>query len=258
MSARILAVLNHKGGAGKTTTCFNLACGNADQSLKILAIDLDPRAHLAVSMDLKDPTIRGMDNIFEDHAVAKKYIVQIRDQLDFHPAGYRLGEIERLAAKARYQTPLLKEAMQPLHPSYNFILIDCPPTSGLINFNALYAAGEIIIPVSSDYLALHGRSQLLRTLKSARKFMQKQLKLWTAITRYTSRRLLSAHLSDQLRDKLGKYSPRQLLATLVRENAPLAECPSFGQSIFDYSCHTNDAKDYAALADDNLYSREIE
>lgn len=251
---RILAILNHKGGVGKTTTCVNLACAYADQGLSILAIDLDPQSHLSVSLGLKDPGLSGVDSIFLDHGNTADYIVTIRGKLDLLPAGYRLGEIERLAAKGRQQAMLLRDAIGPIQSNYDIILIDCPPTSGLLNFNALYAATEVIIPVSSDFLALHGLSQLLHTLNSAEKFMHKKLLLWIALTRFTKRR----RLSHQVREKLIKYFPEQLLATIVRENAPLAECPSFGKSIFEYSKRSNGAKDYAALADDILYRRIVD
>jgi chromosome partitioning protein len=254
MSARILAVLNHKGGVGKTTTCFNLACAYADQGLRVLAIDLDPQSHLSVSLGFKDPDLSGMDDIFLDRADPLEYVIKVREGLDLVPAGYRLGEVERLAAEGRKQAMVLNKTVALFDTHYDLILIDCPPTSGLLNFNALFAAGEVIIPVSSDYLALHGLSQLLRTLKSAERFMHKQLQLWIVITRYATRR----RLSSQVLEKLKKYFPRQLLATVVRENAPVAESPSFGKSIFDYCKRCNGAKDYLSLADDILYRRVIE
>lgn len=251
MALRVIAVLNHKGGVGKTTTCFNLACAYADQGLKVLAIDLDPQSHLAVSMGLKEPGLSGVDDIFLEQASAQDYIESLRDNLDLLPAGYRLGEVERLAAQGRSQAMVLRNAIQPLLPEYDLVLIDCPPTSGLLNFNALYAASEVLIPVSGDYLALHGLSQLLHTLKSAEKFMNKTLQLWIVLTRFVTRRRLSL----QVQNKLMKYFPSQLLSTVIRENAPLAESPSFGKSIFEYNKRSNGARDYAALADDILYRR---
>jgi chromosome partitioning protein len=251
MDLRILAILNHKGGVGKTTTCFNLASAFANKKLRVLAIDLDPQSHLTVSLGLKDPGLTGVDDIFLEKAAINSFIINIRENLDVLPAGFRLAEIERLSAEGRKQARVLSEALQPVHKNYDIILLDCPPTSGLLNFNALFTADEVIIPVSSDYLALHGLSQLLKTLKSAEKFMKKQLKLWIAITRFTGRR----RLSNQVRDKLIKYFPQQLLATAVRESAPLAESPSFGKSIFEYSKRSNGAQDYASLADDILYNR---
>lgn len=251
MDLRILAILNHKGGVGKTTTCSNLASAYADMGLRVLAIDLDPQSHLTVSLGLKDRSLTGVDDIFLEQAAVQNFILKIRDNLDVLPAGYRLGEIERLSAEGRKKARVLQQALQPIQQNYDIILLDCPPTSGLLNFNALFAADEVIIPVSSDYLALHGLSQLLRTLKSVEKFMQKNLKLWIAITRFTTRR----RLSNQVRDKLIKYFPHQLLATSVRESAPLAESPSFGKSVFEYCKRSNGAQDYAALADDILYER---
>ena len=253
MGLRILAILNHKGGVGKTTSCLNLASAYADMGLSVLAIDLDPQAHLTVSLGVKDQGLRGVDELFLEDARAEEFIINVREDLDVLPAGFRLGEVERLAAQGPKKARVLQQAIEPLKPRYDIILIDCPPTSGLLNFNALFTADEVVIPVSSDYLALHGLSQLLRTLKSAEKFMHKHLKLWIALTRFTMRR----RLSNQVREKLVKYFPQQLLATCVRESAPLAESPSFGKSIFDYSRRSNGAHDYAALADDILYQRVV-
>jgi chromosome partitioning protein len=250
---RIMAVLNHKGGVGKTTTCFNLASVYSDRGLKVLAIDLDPQSHLSVSLGLKDPGLSGMDEVFLEHTPVTDYIRRIRPNLDLLPAGYRLGEVEKLAARGRQQAVVLRDALYEVKTEYQIILIDCPPTSGLLNFNALFAVDEVVIPVSGDYLALHGLSQLLRTLKSAERFMQKDLQLWIALTRFTTRR----RLSNQVRNKLEKYFPRQLLATTVRECAPLAESPSFGKSIFEYARRSNGAHDYAGLADDILNKRVI-
>ena len=251
MDLRILAILNHKGGVGKTTTCFNLACAFAEQGLKVLAIDLDHQSHLSVSLGLKDPGLTGVDDVLLDQQPISDYILQVRKNLDLVPAGFRLGEVERLAADGRKNALLFRDKLKEVQANYDFILLDCPPTSGLLNFNALFAADEVIIPVSGDYLALHGLSQLLKTLKSAENFMDKKLKVWIALTRFVSRR----RLSNQVRDKLMKYFPQQLLATAIRESAPLAECPGFGQSIFDYSRRSNGALDYWSLADDILYCR---
>ncbi len=251
MNARVLAVLNHKGGVGKTTTCLNLVSAYADQGLKVLAIDLDPQSHLAVSLGFNDPGNSGLDEIFFEHAALQDYVQTVRENLHLLVAGYRLGEAERLAAKGRSQAVIVRDAIESVLDEYDLILMDCPPTSGLLNFNALYAANEVVIPVSSDYLALHGLSQLLHTLNSAEKFMQKKLQRWIVLTRFATRR----RLSNQVRDKLIKYFPNQLLPTVIRENAALAESPSFGKSIFDYSKHSNGAQDYAALADDILYKR---
>ncbi len=249
MGPRIIAILNNKGGVGKTTTCFNLASAYADQGLRILAIDLDPQSHLAVSFGVTDSTVSGVDEIFLRHVEARSLIHPVQENLDLLPAGMRLGEVEKLAAKGRSQAEVVANAITPLRADYDLVLIDCPPNAGLLNFNALFACSEILIPVSGDYLSLHGLSRLLLTLKSAQRFMHKQLTWWIVMTRYTTRRRLSAQVSA----KLEKYFPDQLLTSRIRENAPLAECPSFGKSIFKYSRRSNGAQDYAALADELLY-----
>ena len=253
MSLRILAILNHKGGVGKTTTCFNLACIYAAQELRVLVIDLDAQSHLSVSLGLKQPDLSGIDVVFLEQAEISQHIQSVRPQLDLLPAGYRLAEVERLAAQGRSQAMVLETALHKVKHNYDLILIDCPPTSGLLNLNALFAATEVVIPVSSDFLALHGLSQLMRTLHNAQRYMDKVLKFWIVLTRFTTRR----RLSNQVREKLIKYFPQQLLATVIRENAPLAECPSFAKSIFEYSRRSNGAKDYAELADDILYHRVV-
>ena len=250
---RRLAILNHKGGVGKTTTCFNLASAYADQGLKVLCIDLDPQGHLAVSLGVTEPGLQGVDALFFDDAELPELRVEARDGIDLLPAGYRLGEIERLAAQGRERAEVLGRKLAAVETEYDLLMIDCPPNSGLLNFNALFAADEVLIPVSGDYLALHGLSQLLRTLSSAERFMKKPIRMWIALTRFAVRR----RLANQVRDKLIKYFPDKLLATVVRENAPLAESPSFGKSIFDYSRRSNGAEDYRRLADDLLYGRVV-
>jgi chromosome partitioning protein len=250
---RRLAILNHKGGVGKTTTCFNLASAYADQGLKVLCIDLDPQGHLAVSLGVTEPGLEGVDSLFFDDAELPALLVEAREGIDLLPAGYRLGEIERLAAEGRQRAQVLNRKLSAVEEDYDLLLIDCPPNSGLLNFNALFAADEVLIPVSGDYLALHGLSQLLRTLNSAERFMKKPIRMWIALTRFAVRR----RLANQVREKLIKYFPDKLLATPVRENAPLAESPSFGKSIFDYSRRSNGAQDYRSLADDLLYGRVV-
>ena len=248
MATRVLAVLNNKGGVGKTTTASNVSYSFASRGYKVLAIDLDPQSHLSVSLGEVDPENAGMDDVFFEGESVKDCIIQVRDNLDLVPAGYRLSEVEKLSSKGASQAKLLLNALDPIKSQYDFVVFDCPPTAGLLNFNALFAADEILIPVSSDYLALHGLSQLLKTIKSTERYMGKSLKIWIALTRYTIRR----RLSNQIKEKLISYFPNQVLATPIRECAPVAESPSFGKTIFEYSSRSNGAHDYDGLANDLL------
>lgn len=246
MKTRVIAVLNNKGGVGKTTTASNISYSFASKGHKVLAIDLDPQSHLSVSLGEVDPENVGIDDVFLDGEDIQECIIQVRDNLDLVPAGYRLSEVEKLSSKGASQAKLLLKSIGNIKSGYDYILFDCPPTSGLLNFNALFAADEIVIPVSSDYLALHGLSQLLKTIKSTEKYIGRSLKIWIALTRYTIRR----RLSNEIKAKLISYFPNQVLATPIRECAPVAESPSFGQTIFEYNARSNGALDYANMADD--------
>ena len=253
METRVLAVLNNKGGVGKTTTASNIAYSFASKGYKVLAIDLDPQSHLSVSLGEVDPENAGIDDVFLEGETVEECIIPVRDNLDLVPAGYRLTEVEKLSSKGASQSKLLLKAIADIKSKYDFVLFDCPPTSGLLNFNALFAADEIVIPVSSDYLALHGLSQLLKTINSTESYMGKKLQVWIALTRFAVRR----RLSNQIKERLLSYFPKQVLATPIRECAPVAESPSFGKTIFEYRPRSNGASDYANLADDLLNYRTM-
>lgn len=253
MEQRILAVLNQKGGVGKTTTCYNLAYAFSGTGRRVLAIDLDPQSHLAVSLGLHQADLSGIDDLFLDGSDTQQHILNQRDNLDILPAGYRLGEVEKLSAKGRQQAMVVRNSIRTIKKGYDIIILDCPPTSGLLNFNALYACDEVIIPVSSDYLALHGLSQLMKTLKSAQQFMEKPMTVWIALTRFGTRR----RLSREVLAKLIQYFPQQVLATPIRECAAIAESPSFGLSVIEYNSKCNGAKDYLSLADDIIERRTL-
>lgn len=248
MATRKIAILNNKGGVGKTTTASNLAYALSVKNFKVLAIDLDPQSHLSVSLGETNPERLGIDDVFLDGDSIKDCIVEVRDNLHLVPSGYRLSEVEKLSSQGVSKAKLLQKELSKITRNYDFVIIDCPPTAGLLNFNALFAANEILIPVSSDYLALHGLSQLLKTIKSTESYMHKKLKTWVVLTRFIVRR----RLSNQVKDKLLGYLEGQIFETVIRECAPVAESPSFGQSIFEYRPRSNGAKDYESLADDIL------
>jgi chromosome partitioning protein len=133
----------------------------------------------------------------------------------------------------------------------DFVLIDCPPSSGLLGMNAMFAATEVLIPISGDYLSLHGLSRMMQILKRSESFTGQTIKLWLVSTRMQLRR----RLTQEVRNKILKYFPGRVLNTVIRENVSLAESPSFGQTIFDYKNTSAGAEDYSALAQDLLKGR---
>ncbi len=246
-----IAVINQKGGVGKTTTTVNLAHALALAKHKVTVIDLDPQGHLTACLGVHEPNINGIDNaLLEQRYPVKTAAIAVRKNLQLVPAGARLGEVESNPAMTRDR---LQTVLADQFDDQMCVLIDCPPSSGLLVVNALLVADTAIIPVASDYLALHGLSYLMGTFKNFELSLDRKIPFWIVLTRYQNRRCLS----QQVRDNLLQYFPGRVLATPIRENVALAESPSFGKTIFEYRPKSTGAKDYRALAQDLLKRRTL-
>ncbi|WP_126454262.1 ParA family protein [Sulfuriflexus mobilis] len=247
---RMIAVMNQKGGVGKTTTTLNLAHALALAGKSVTVIDMDPQAHLTASFGAEMKMQSGIDEVLLGESDINDVRVKVRDKLQLIPAGTRLGELEQVATGGARRGWLLSDAVKGL-PGQDFVLIDCPPSSGMLTMNAMLAAKEMLIPVAGDYLSLHGLSRLLNILKHIETRLKHATKKWMVVTRFHGRR----KLANEVRGKLMDYFPGQVLATPIRETVALAESPSFGQTIFEYQKSSNGAKDYLELADDLLKGR---
>ncbi len=245
---RILAVINQKGGVGKTTTTVNLCHSLAMANQRVLAIDLDPQGHMSASLGLK-PSGNGLDAVFRHEASVADVVLNARNNLDLLAPGPRLNEFDGLRETAESSDWMLHNILNDME-GYDFVVIDCPPSSGLLGMNALVAAEEILIPVPGDYLALLGLSRLLSILDGVEKKIQRESEKWILVTRFDQRRR-HAH---EVANKIHQYFPEQLLPTVIHESVALAESPSFGKSIFEYQPNSRSAKEYASLAD-NLVSK---
>lgn len=241
---------------GKTTTAINLACALSEKGKKITVIDIDPQSHLSLGMGVSTQSKTGADDVLFDQSPIDDHLTHLSDKLSVLSAGERLGEVEGKLKGGSARGWLLKNAIESsvACQQSDFCIIDCPPSSGLLGMNALLAANELMIPVSSDFLALHGVSRMINIIDYIDESLNKQSKRWFVITRYHTRR----KLSQEVREKLVEYFKSAVLATPVRESVALAECPSFGQSIFEYQPNGNGAKDYRSLADDLLVERVMQ
>lgn len=242
--------MNHKGGVGKTTTTLNLSHALAGLGHRTLMLDMDPQGHLTISSGFVSNREPGLDALLRDPQPLAPLCRPLRDELTLLPAGPRLAEYEQQSG-SRQLAYRLKEGLATLDRPYDFILIDCPPSSGLLAVNALLASTEVLVPVTGDYLALLGLSRLIGIFRHLEKSLNHQLPLHFVMTRYQAQR----KLTKGIQQKLLQYFPARVLATPIRESVGLAESPGFHQSIFDYQPTSTGAKDYKALAFDLLNER---
>lgn len=248
MAERVVAIINQKGGVGKTTTSANLTHALAKAGKKVTVIDLDPQGHLAVSFGEFNRNTSGIDEVLLGITDISENLVAVRENLQLIVAGPRLQEIEQLSEGGAKRGDLLRKALHENLSDQDFVFIDCPPSSGLLVANALFAADEILVPMTSDFLALQGLSHMMGTIKRFEKALQRKYKLFLVMSRYASTRRIS---KDVLSTML-QHFPQQVLGTVIRETALLAECPSFGKTILEYRPGSRSARDFRSLAKDFL------
>lgn len=253
MTTRTIAVMNQKGGVGKTTTALNLACALAQDGQRVLALDMDPQGQLAVGLGVHVNGHAGLDSVLLEGASLTGVLVEARASLRLAPAGQRLSEFEYATAGGAERGWQLRNALREIGGGYDFALIDAPPSAGLLAMNALMAVDEVVVPVTGDYLALHGVSRFMQILDHIDTALDRETRVWIALTRFNGRR----RLARDVRDKLLEYFPGAVLATPVRECSALAESPSFGKSIFEYRSRGKGAEDYRALASDLINRRTL-
>ena len=245
MSKHIIAVLNQKGGVGKTTTTINLAAYLAKSGHSVLICDLDPQGNstsgLGVDKHKLDSTL--YDVLFERADAANSTKEISGHGIFLLPSNPELAgaEVELVGSENREQK--LKQVLSRL--DYDYILIDCPPSLGLLTVNALTAAGDVLIPVQAEYYALEGLSQLLSVITQVRQGLNANLSiLGVVVTLYDKR----TSLSEQVKSELERHFGSKMFDTVIPRNVRLAEAPSFGKTIAEHDKWSKGARAYKALA----------
>ena len=245
---RIIALVNQKGGTGKTTSTINIAAGLKDRGYRVLAIDLDAQGSLTASLGIETYNLSNtIYEAFKGEIKAQDCI--IKKNFDVMPSDIRLSGAEIELSSIPGRETILKEILDPVLNNYDFILIDCPPSLTLLTLNGLVAAKEIYITLQPEYLALLGMSQLIKTIETVKKRLNPSLEVTgIIITMFDSRKILNKEVIENVE----AYFPDKIFNTKIRNNVALAEAPAQGLDIFSYKPGSNGAEDYHNLVNEIL------
>ncbi len=245
MAAHVVTLVNQKGGVGKTTTAVSLAAALGRKDQRVLLVDLDPQANATSALGVDGSELKGIYDALLDEAPLAECIVEVADErVSLVPANRELSgaEVELVPVMARERR--LANALYPIRDRFDWILIDCPPSLGLLTINALTSSESVVIPVQCEYMALEGLSRLVETLDLVRRNLNPALTvLGVVLTMFDGR----TRLAQQVVDEVRTHFP-QTFKTIIPRSVRLSEAPSHGESIFRYDPGGRAATSYDALA----------
>lgn len=254
---KIVAVINQKGGVGKTTTTVNTGAALARCGHRVLLVDLDPQANLTIHLDrrpdLASPTMTHV--LLEERSFDEVIVDSSSERLVVAPADTSLGGIEQVLANRIGRETILRDAFESMVQAHreagpgaelpDYVLLDCPPSLGVLSANALVAADEVIVPIQAEYFSLQGMAKLTEVVDLVRRRLNPRLSIRSILPCMVD---LRTRLRGEVLGEVGRHFGNKLSPVSIRNNVKLAEAPSFGQTIFEHAPDSNGAADYAAFA----------
>ncbi len=243
----IISIVNQKGGVGKTTTTVNLSAFLAQHGKKVLIIDLDPQGNATSGYGFDKSQLESSvyDLLVNETPISEVIQSTNRKNLDMCPTNINLAGAEVELVSAMSRETILKRAIDSISQNYDFVLIDCPPSLGLLTINALAASSDVIVPIQGEYYALEGLTQLVDTINLVRKHLNQTLGIFgVIITMFDGRTQLTRQVTEEVR----KYFGDKVFETVIPRNIRLAEAPSFGKTIAEYDTKSRGGRAYDELA----------
>lgn len=247
--AKVISIANQKGGVGKTTTAINLSSLLAAAEKRTLLIDIDPQSNSSSGLSVVNQTPSVYEVLVGANSISEVIINSFMPHLDILPSNINLVGAEIEMVEMDNREILLRNAISEISNDYDYILIDCPPSLGLLTLNALTASDSVLIPVQCEYFALEGLGQLLNTINIVKKHFNKDLDIEGVLLTMFDTRL---RLSHQVAEEVRKYFGDKVYKTVINRNVRISEAPSYGKPIILYDAISSGAQNYMALASELL------